>query len=135
MWRSVCSGCRSGVTHCDQAALVLPVGAVRPQDGHHHGDGAHQVQHEEAGGPMGHLEEDRVVRDRSKSRSVCVSERGQNDSQTYQVAMGTGQDLGQQRQAQDDSAHHLTHSQFSQNKRAALMGLHAHIPIKWPSTE
>lgn len=48
---------QSGITHCNQAALVLLVGAVRPQDGNHHGDGAHQVQHEEGRGPMGHLGE------------------------------------------------------------------------------
>lgn len=43
------------VTHCNQAALVLPVGAVRPQDGDHHGDKSRQVQHNEASGPLGHL--------------------------------------------------------------------------------
>lgn len=44
-------------THHNQGHFALPVGPVGSQDGDHHGDGAHHVEDDEAGGPTLQLEE------------------------------------------------------------------------------
>lgn len=48
-------------THHDQRHFALLVGPVGSQDGDHHGDGAHHVQDDEAGGATLQLQADQVI--------------------------------------------------------------------------
>lgn len=103
------------VTHHNQAHFALLVGPVGSQNGNHHGHRANDVQGDEAAGAIWQLQGGRTgdwqvsvcvwVLFSCKSAWVC----------SYIIStMSAGDDLRQQRQPQDDSAHNLkrTHTKI-----------------------
>lgn len=80
------------------------MGAIRPQDGDHHGNGAHDVQGDEAGGAALQLESEKVLR-----LMFCLY------GGFFCIAWGSylfssinaGEDLRQQGEQEDDAADDL----------------------------
>lgn len=89
-------------THHNQTHSVLLVGPIGSHDGDHHGDGAHDVEGDEAGEATIELQADRgqvSLRARPAWPSRLPS--------YLSSSMVADQDVREQRQAEDEPAHHL----------------------------
>lgn len=89
-------------THHNQTHSVLLVGSIGSHDGDHHGNGAHDVEGDEAGDATFELQADRgqvSLRARPAWPSRLPS--------YLSSSMVADQDVRQQREAEDEPAHHL----------------------------
>lgn len=93
-------------THYDQAHFALLVGPVGSQDGDHHGNSAHNVEDDEAGGPTLHLEAEQVI-DRLKWCFVFSVCKCLNSVCSYVSSINASEDLREQSEPKDDSAQNL----------------------------
>lgn len=92
-------------THHNQTCFVFLVGPVGSHDGNRHGNGAHDVQGDEAGEAAFQLQAEQSSGELRK-HFFCVVPVKQAGAYLFSSMVGD-QDVGQQREAEDEPAHHL----------------------------